>query len=227
MLGEERITTYCGLDCTKCDYKEKCNCGGCVATKGNPFNGKCELASCAISKGRRFCGECEKFPCELLNKFSFDKEQGDNGARIENCKKLKNEFVKEGRAGLNPVCYCGLHCDFCFLGQWCGGCRSDYNCCSFATLFEDKKCPNATCCNEKKIKGCWECEELKSCNKGFFKNNNAFTMKAYCLFIKKYGEQVYSETIKNATANGVDYAKDFDTLGSTEKVLEELEKYRR
>ncbi|MEW6710633.1 MAG: DUF3795 domain-containing protein, partial [Candidatus Riflebacteria bacterium] len=26
------------------------------------------------------------FPCQLLNKFAYDKEQGDNGKRIEQCR---------------------------------------------------------------------------------------------------------------------------------------------
>ena len=26
------ITTYCGLDCSLCDYKEPCQCGGCVGS---------------------------------------------------------------------------------------------------------------------------------------------------------------------------------------------------
>ena len=37
------ITTYCGLDCSLCDYKEPCQCGGCVATQGKPFHGYCDL----------------------------------------------------------------------------------------------------------------------------------------------------------------------------------------
>ena len=41
------------------------------------------------------CGECGYreqmncggFPCDLLNMFAYDKEQGDNGKRIEQCRK--------------------------------------------------------------------------------------------------------------------------------------------
>ena len=32
------------------------------------------------------CGECD-FPCDLLNQFAYDKEQGDDGKRIEQCRK--------------------------------------------------------------------------------------------------------------------------------------------
>ncbi|WP_373887184.1 hypothetical protein [Anaerofustis stercorihominis] len=37
------------------------------------------------------CGECSEFPCEVLNQFAYDKEQGDNGKRIEMCKKWCSE----------------------------------------------------------------------------------------------------------------------------------------
>ena len=89
------IDAYCGLKCSECDYREANNCGGCIATLGKPFYGECSIAECAISKNIRFCGECAEFPCELLNQFSYDKEHGDNGARIEHCKFLKAEIDKE------------------------------------------------------------------------------------------------------------------------------------
>lgn len=90
---ETLITTYCGLDCTKCTWKEPCNCNGCVSTKGFAFhcaNEPCPVAGCAMKKGIAFCGACENFPCKLLTDYSCDKEHGDNppGARIENCKAI-------------------------------------------------------------------------------------------------------------------------------------------
>jgi len=89
------VDSYCGLKCFKCESREKNNCGGCVATGGKPFYGKCEIAECAISKHKRYCGECEIFPCEVLKKYSFDREHGDDGARIENCKRIKAELNKK------------------------------------------------------------------------------------------------------------------------------------
>lgn len=87
------VETYCGLICTGCEYKEKTNCGGCVATQGNPFHGECQLAKCCISKKHNHCGECSDFPCELLVSFSNDEEYGDKpkGKRIEQLKKWNNE----------------------------------------------------------------------------------------------------------------------------------------
>ena len=91
---ETLITTYCGLDCTGCQWKEPCSCGGCVSTKGFPFHCNeepCPVALCNRNKGTLFCGLCDEFPCQLLTDYSFDKEHGDHpgGARIEACRTLK------------------------------------------------------------------------------------------------------------------------------------------
>ena len=57
------------------------------------------------------CGvSCAAFPCEIL--MEYEKQPG------------KAEWVKAARADVDPVSVCGHHCDFCFLGQWCGVCRS-------------------------------------------------------------------------------------------------------
>lgn len=84
----QKIETYCGLVCETCDYKDKCNCGGCVLTLGNPFHGACPVAACAIQKGLEHCGKCKEFPCKLLCNYSCDPVHGDTppGARIENLK---------------------------------------------------------------------------------------------------------------------------------------------
>ncbi len=96
---EALVTTYCGLDCNNCAWKEPCQCNGCVATKGFPFHCKeeaCPVAACAINKGILFCGMCEEFPCQLLTDYSSDKEHGDTppGARIEKCRVIKGLLEK-------------------------------------------------------------------------------------------------------------------------------------
>ncbi|MFZ5951100.1 MAG: DUF3795 domain-containing protein [Candidatus Rifleibacteriota bacterium] len=80
------IESRCGIVCRNCDYREKMNCGGCVNIS-KPFWGeKCPVKACCESKNLENCGFCENFPCQLLNKFAYDKEQGDNGKRIEQCR---------------------------------------------------------------------------------------------------------------------------------------------
>lgn len=81
------IESRCGLLCNQCDFKEKCGCGGCVETNGNPFHGECPVAKCCQKKGLSHCGECPEIPCKQLYQYSvLDKEHGDNGKRIEQCK---------------------------------------------------------------------------------------------------------------------------------------------
>jgi len=225
-MFEEMFDSFCGLKCSECGSRKKNNCGGCIASGGKPFHGKCEVADCAISKNKRFCGECEDFPCEILKKYSFDKEHGDNGARIKHCKELKTEMVRKAREGVNPIGFCGHHCDFCFLGQWCGGCRTGYNCCSFAMLFEDKICPNVKCAKENNLNGCYECGKLEDCEIGTYGNKKENAVKAKALFIKKHGENCYSITLKKMIDSGDDYRKLFDGAGSVNDALIFLQKYK-
>lgn len=224
---KEVIDTYCGLSCATCDYKEASGCKGCIATEGHPFYGECKIAECNKKKQIRFCGECGDFPCDILVQYSNDEEHGDNpkGARIERCKNLKLALVKEAREGIESVGYCGHHCDHCFLGKFCGGCRSDYNCCSYALLFDDKKCPNVTCAKSKNLNGCYECSKLVDCKKGYYSNENEYVAKATALFIKEYGLECYKNTLKKAIDSNVNYPKDFDATGSVDKALELLKKY--
>ena len=79
------IESRCGIVCSECAYKEKMNCKGCVNID-NPFWGECPVKKCCEEKQLENCGMCIDFPCDLLKKFAYDKEQGDNGKRIEQCK---------------------------------------------------------------------------------------------------------------------------------------------
>ncbi len=219
--------TYCGLCCKSCEYKESANCEGCIATKGNPFHGHCKVAECAIGKGRRFCGECAEFPCELLTSFSYDKENGDDGARIESCKAIKAALVAEARAGVDPIAYCGFSCNHCFLGQWCGSCRSDYNCCSYATACEGGVCPQAACCKEKQLDGCWDCPDLEGCKKGYYSKeaDGEYACKAAALFIRAHGKEAPERVLAALNKAHPDGQKYLDGQGSVQGALKALEQY--
>ena len=112
---------------------------------------------------------------------------------IEAMQRIKNRLCKIARKGIDPVAICGLSCNHCFLGEWCGGCRMEYNTCSFAIYSEGRICPNVKCCNEKSIDGCYECSELETCEKGFFvsSNDGANAAKAQSLYIRKYGKKEF------------------------------------
>lgn len=110
---------------------------------------------------------------------------------IEAMCRIKNKLCQKARKGVDPIAYCGLSCNHCFLMEWCGGCRTSYNTCSYATISPDGICPNAACCTEKGIDGCYECPELENCKKGFYvpSNDGANAVKAMALLIRKYGKK--------------------------------------
>lgn len=222
------MDAYCGLVCAECEYREEFQCGGCIATKGHPFYGECQLAACAQKKKVDFCGECKEFCCELLHKYSYDENEGDEpkGARIEHCREVKEKLVRDAREGKDPIGRCGHHCNFCFMAQWCGGCRSDYPWCSYGKLFDDGKCENVECSKEHQLDGCYECEGLQSCEKGYYSIRMEYVAKASALFIQKYGKECYTETLKKALDDGIEYPKSFDAAGSVKGALEIFEKYR-
>ena len=66
----------------------------------------------------------------------------DKERRCENGNIWKAQIVKAAREHVDMTAYCGFSCNHCFLGEWCGGCRSVFNCCSYAACQENGKCPN-------------------------------------------------------------------------------------
>lgn len=84
------IQSRCGILCEECHYKEETGCNGCVNIS-KPFWGEsCPVKSCCENKNLAHCGQCDIFPCELLTQFAYDKEQGDEGKRIEQCRCWQN-----------------------------------------------------------------------------------------------------------------------------------------
>lgn len=81
------IESRCGILCSECGFKDQMNCKGCMnITK--PFWGEiCPIKKCCEDKEKLHCGQCESFPCDILNQFAYDKKQGDDGKRIEQCRK--------------------------------------------------------------------------------------------------------------------------------------------
>lgn len=139
---------------------------------------------------------------------------------------FKRIKIKKARLNLkNPIGNCGHHCDFCIYAELCGGCRSDYNNCSFAKVCKGGVCSNVICSNEKKIGGCYNCSELLQCSKDYYGKSNEYIAKATAIFISKYGEVKYTATLKIAIDSGLDYPKSFDKTGSVENALVLLEQF--
>lgn len=83
---EVKIESRCGIECSTCEFREKVNCKGCTNID-TPFHGVCDVKKCCEEKNLECCGECNDFPCDLLKSYAYDPEHGDNGTRIEVCKK--------------------------------------------------------------------------------------------------------------------------------------------
>mgnify|MGYP001283426168 CR=1 FL=1 len=133
---------------------------------------------------------------------------------VEAMRRIKNRLCRNAHKGVDPVAYCGFSCNHCFLGEWCGSCRTEYNVCSFATLFEDRKCPNMVCCKEKNIDGCYDCSELEGCTKGFYTpgNDGTASAKAQAMFIRKYGKKAFLK-VHDRLHERFDFAKTQEILG--------------
>jgi hypothetical protein len=84
------IESRCGIVCSECKYKEQVGCKGCVNID-KPFWGKsCKVKKCCEERNHEHCGECINMSvnngCKKLTDMAYDKEQGDEGKRIEQCK---------------------------------------------------------------------------------------------------------------------------------------------
>ena len=145
---------------------------------------------------------------------------------IEAMQRIKNKLCKLARKGVDPIAPCGFSCNHCFLSAWCGSCRTAYNACSFATASPDGKCPNAACCQEKGMDGCYDCGLLEKCEKGFYSpsNDGASAAKAQALYIHQHGKKEFLRA-QDRLHEKYDFAKTQEILGQDYKeglrILEE------
>ena len=133
---------------------------------------------------------------------------------IEAMRRIKNRLCGLARRGVDPIAFCGFSCDHCFLGEWCGSCRTDYNVCAFATLSPDGQCPNAACCRARGIDGCYECESLEACEKGFYlpTNDGAGAAKAQAMYIRRHGKKAFLKA-RDRLREKYDFEKTQEILG--------------
>ena len=87
------IESRCGILCSECEYREEMDCKGCIAISKPFWGDTCPVKDCCEGKKYEHCGICSDFPCDLLKQFSYDKEQGDNGKRIEQCKEWASKII--------------------------------------------------------------------------------------------------------------------------------------
>lgn len=148
--------------------------------------------------------------------------------RMERGDSWKAEIVGAAKKNVDMTAICGFSCNHCFLGQWCGGCRSVFCCCSYGTLFPGDKCPNVKCCEEKKLDGCYECPQLETCTIGFYtpENDGAAACKAQAMFLRKYGKEDFFR-VQDKLHERYDFQKIQEILGqSVDNGLRILEECR-
>ena len=147
---------------------------------------------------------------------------------LEAMRRIKNKLCQQAKKGVDQIAYCGLSCNHCFLTEWCGSCRTIYNTCSFATSSPDGICPNTSCCKEKGLEGCYECDEIYKCKKGFYslgRETNA--IRAMALFINKYGKKELLKVL-DTLHKKKDFQKIQEVLGyEIDEGLRVLEKNRQ
>lgn len=83
------IESRCGILCSECEFRESMGCMGCTEIDKPFWGDSCPVKSCCEGKKHEHCGQCANFPCALAEQFAYDPQQGDNGARLEQCRKWK------------------------------------------------------------------------------------------------------------------------------------------
>jgi len=82
--------------------------------------------------------------------------------------------------------------------DYCGSCRTPYNTCSYATCSPDGVCPNAACCKEKGLDGCYECDDIRECKRGFYSlGKEVHAIKSMSLFISRHGKRELQTVLEN------------------------------
>jgi hypothetical protein len=119
------------------------------------------------------------------------------------------------------IAYCGLVCKLCHLTDTCDGCKSENNCCGRHLSTEG--CYHYTCCTERGLNGCWECEDF-CCKKDMFSNTHDIRLRTFVRCAKEEGIDKLAEYVLKNQMNGIHYGhqKDYNGLGSEEAVLKIL-----
>lgn len=113
------------------------------------------------------------------------------------------------------IAFCGLACCLCNENKACAGCRND-------GCVNKEWCKSFNCCREKKIDGCWQCDDFEICDNFMLKK---LKVNAFAEFIKKYGEEKMYECLESNEKNGIIYhhdgkiTGDYDELKTTEEIF--------
>ena len=106
------------------------------------------------------------------------------------CSSLGGVTVKRERG----IAYCGLACALCESLEDCPGCRK-------GGCPDREQCKNYTCCQERGLAGCWECEEFP-CSAPMLAK---IKPRSFCVFIKRYGEEKLLDCLEQGQRDGLVY----------------------
>ena len=111
---------------------------------------------------------------------------------------------------LDSIAYCGLVCRLCFLSEKCDGCKTQRNNCD--RNCSDAGCFQKKCCESKNFSGCWECNEIYTCENGIYSLGKYSKIKAFAICIKEDGKEAFIENIVENMKRGwsVEKGTDYD-----------------
>ena len=62
----------------------------------------------------------------------------------------------------------------------------------------DRVCPNAACCIEKGLDGCYACDDIRDCKRGFYSlGKEVHAIKSMSLFISRHGKRELQTVLEN------------------------------
>ena len=100
------------------------------------------------------------------------------------------------------LAYCGLACSICEQNKTCASCRS--NACEHRDW-----CQNRSCCIEKGLNGCWECDQFP-CGKGLLNKTRA---RAFAQFAADNGEEALLDALEKNEKAGMVYHYEGQLVG--------------
>ena len=126
------------------------------------------------------------------------------------------------------IARCGLACCLCSENVKCKGCPAD----GFVELDWCKDadwCQNRRCVLDKKLNGCYECNDTE-CRKGLFKDK--IKPLAFCEYIRRYGKEDLLDKLSENEKNGIIYHRqgimgDYDDFDSIEELIDFIRSGKR
>ncbi len=116
---------------------------------------------------------------------------------------------------MHNIAYCGLACCVCAENKNCIGCQS-------GGCDQHGWCKNYICCQNKKLEGCWACDQFPCENSMLDKPR----IRAFAEFTRRYGTEELKRCLIRNRDNGIVYhysgqhIGDYDRCSSMDEIIE-------